>query len=73
MTNINYNPHNSVVDSNVSINVIPRNYGTFAGLKPKTLVNGINYLAMRRKTLRPTMMRQHHAGLTTTNVGGSHG
>lgn len=73
MTNFNYSPHFSALDSFVSINVSSRNSDAFAGLPPKTLVNGINYLAMHWKTNGQEMTRQRHPALTTTNVGGSHG
>ncbi len=63
----------SALDSFVSINVTSRNSDAFAGLTPKTLVNGINGLGIGWKTIRAEYPRQRIPALTTTNVGGSHG
>lgn len=73
MTNINYSPRFSALDSFVSINVTSRKSDAFAGLPPKTLVNGINGLGIGWKTIRAEYPRQRIPALTTTNVGGSHG
>lgn len=65
MTNFILIPHKCVVDSNVSINITSRKSDAFAGLPPKTLVNGIKHLARHWKTNGQEMTRQRHPALTT--------
>lgn len=61
-----YNPSICAVDISVSLNIMARKSGSFAGFKPKTLVNAFNGLAVCRKTKQAGMTRQRHPALTNT-------